>query len=105
MRSYSSNRTATKLVSHLLTVLAEDEEEDDEISQSIKKKLAYMRKASIIFGEIRQKKQTELVTVEAGAVSGAFDSVAASDAKNERRPLVRKQPRRNKMGRTTSGHF
>ena len=87
-------------------MLAEDEE-DDEVSQSIKKKLAYMRRASILFGEMRQNKQAELqkeTAVPSGA--GAFDTVAASDAKNERRPLVRKPRReRGKMSRTTSGHF
>lgn len=92
-----------KIFSHLLAVLAEDEE-DDEISQSIKKKLAYMRRASIICAEMRQSKQAELQK-EAAAPAGAFDKVAASDAKNERRPLARKHPRRGKMSRTTSGHF
>ena len=87
----------------MLSVLADDEE-DDEISQSIKKKLAYMRRASIICGEMRQTKQAELVKDVAMPV-GAFDTVAASDAKNERRPLVRKATRRGKMSRTTSGHF
>lgn len=95
---------ATKLFSHLLAVLAEDEE-DDEVSQSIKKKLAYMRRASILFGEMRETKQKE-IQAAAPAVAGAFDSVAASDAKNERRPLTHKKPhRRGRMGRTTSGHF
>lgn len=87
----------------MLAVLAEDEE-DDEISQSIKKKLAYMRRASILCAEMRQSKQAELQKESATPV-GAFDTVAASEAKNERRPIGRKATRRGKMSRTTSGHF